>query len=190
MATREPLVARAQELTAQGWTLEQIAAELGRARGTIHDYLYDPTREKAQARERRLRSGVRIRKTARWTNDQMIEAMQRWAKEYGQPPSHRRWKRADRPPGYPSANIVSRRFGSWNAALEAAGFETLPFPNRRVTPTEDLIEEIRQGSIWGAAPGIDKGRFATVATLLRERGISWPEACTMAGVRARSGRHA
>jgi hypothetical protein len=70
-----------------------------------------------------------------WNAQRVIAALQDWVKEFGQPPrTHewksprerhhglgraRRWARAY--PRWPSATTVAHYFGSWEAAIEAAG---------------------------------------------------------------------
>jgi len=56
-----------------------------------------------------------------WTDGEIIEAVAGWAGEGGGPPRWEDWRHP--PAGYPSAGTVTRRFGSWAAALRAAGLE-------------------------------------------------------------------
>ena len=53
-----------------------------------------------------------------------MERLQAWAHEHGRPPTLEEWRRAGA--RHPSAATVRRLFGSWNAALVAAGFEMRP----------------------------------------------------------------
>jgi hypothetical protein len=62
-----------------------------------------------------------------WTRDRVIKAIQAWAHRTGAPPTYKEWTRS-RQNGYrwrgkrrPSAFHVRKLFGSWNAAIEAAG---------------------------------------------------------------------
>jgi hypothetical protein len=55
-----------------------------------------------------------------WSRERIVVAIECWADEYGEPPSRRDWRRAR--DGYPSADSVKRHFGSWRAAMAAAGF--------------------------------------------------------------------
>ena len=52
---------------------------------------------------------------------QSLRACTRWAQEHGRPPTLEEWRRAGE--SHPSAATVRRLFGTWNAALVAAGFE-------------------------------------------------------------------
>jgi hypothetical protein len=65
-----------------------------------------------------------------WTKQRIITAIRRWAAQReGRPPTKAQWWRAegvapfDRIPERPSVYTVVSRFGSWSAAIEAAGFE-------------------------------------------------------------------
>lgn len=73
-----------------------------------------------------------------WTREAIITAIQAWAAEYGEPPATADWfppkARAINDPAraerfelaagrWPWKSAVERQFGSWNAAIAAAGFE-------------------------------------------------------------------
>jgi hypothetical protein len=62
----------------------------------------------------------------RWTPETVIAALHRSAQETGESPSATRWLRGDRPDYAPSVGVVQREFGSWSAALEAAGLPQRP----------------------------------------------------------------
>ena len=84
------------------------------------------------------------RQTERWTPDAIVLAIQQWARENDAPPAQadwnphrarvhlrdedraRRFERGRAEGAWPSFSTVVRRFGSWNAALRAAGFEPRP----------------------------------------------------------------
>lgn len=61
----------------------------------------------------------------RWTDDAIIDAIRRWNDVHGRPPGATQWARATRGRDYPSLGIVQRSFGTWNAAIAAAGFAPL-----------------------------------------------------------------
>jgi hypothetical protein len=74
-----------------------------------------------------------------YTREQIIDALQRWTALYGAPPARADWEPARarrmghewrvarfRTGEWPSTRMVCRWFGTFNAAIEAAGFE----PNR------------------------------------------------------------
>jgi hypothetical protein len=65
-----------------------------------------------------------------WTEERIIRAVQAWAKRHdGKPPKYNDWSRAAIKTGgsmHPSRVTVEERFGSWNAAIAAAGFVPNP----------------------------------------------------------------
>ena len=71
-----------------------------------------------------------------WTRAAIIDALQRWAAEHGRTPAKTRdWKcgTAD----HPASLTVDRAFGSWNAAIVAAGLApNLPFRASRYVPDQ------------------------------------------------------
>lgn len=71
-----------------------------------------------------------------WTRDSVIAAIHRWSDLYGQPPAAGDWNlslarsrgwdiavRRFRDGRWPCSSTVCEVFGSWNAAIAAAGFE-------------------------------------------------------------------
>jgi hypothetical protein len=67
------------------------------------------------------RVGPRYRE---WTRPEIIGALQAWADEHGRSP---RWSDLDKQrEDCPSPQTVQRHFGSWEAALDAAGLEPQP----------------------------------------------------------------
>jgi hypothetical protein len=85
----------------------------------------------------------------KWTPDAIVLAIQRWARDHdGRPPTARDWDRPRRRhdvnkpgrlnaprSGHPSKWTVVKKFGSWNAAIEAAGFEPRTRPDARPART-------------------------------------------------------
>lgn len=83
---------------------------------------------------------------AKFGREGHIAAIQRFAERYGKPPSATDFQpalarrighpeKADRfyaDGDYPTTTAVLQMFGSWNAAIEAAGFEPVPVGSRRV----------------------------------------------------------
>jgi hypothetical protein len=57
----------------------------------------------------------------RWPKRRVLAHLHAWAQENGRPPTLEEWRRAGE--SHPSAATVRRLFGTWNAALVAAGFE-------------------------------------------------------------------
>lgn len=56
----------------------------------------------------------------RWPREATLRAIRRWAESRGAPPTSVQWRRANAE--HPSEATVRRLFGSWNAAIETAGF--------------------------------------------------------------------
>lgn len=57
----------------------------------------------------------------KWPRQAIIEAIRRWALEHGAPPTNDQWVKGAL--GRPTASTVAKEFGSWSAAIEAAGFD-------------------------------------------------------------------
>lgn len=57
-----------------------------------------------------------------WTADEVLDAIRAWAAEHGRPPTKTEWECPPR--GYPSSPTVRRRFGTFRAGLQAAGYES------------------------------------------------------------------
>lgn len=98
----------------------------------------------------------------RYTEEEMLEALRRYAEEHdGEAPSQRAYD-AWRENAMPSGNNFPRRFGAWTKAIEAAGLTPHhPRPRERYTTRPDaemlatllrfLEEDTPTGrSAWGA----------------------------------------
>lgn len=59
----------------------------------------------------------------RWGKTSIIKAIQDWHAIYGEPPRANDWQKSWRPDWVPSTETVKYHFGSWRAAIEAAGFQ-------------------------------------------------------------------
>ena len=118
VAERQRAVALARHFReAEGLSIAQIAARLGRAPATVKGYFYDPTGDKARAVKARYRGVCRGcgAPTAprngkgdayayckrchpgaiapQWTQDRVREAMRAWGVRYGAAPSSYDWSR-------------------------------------------------------------------------------------------------
>lgn len=85
-----------------------------------------------------------------WTAEAIIEAIQAWADLYGRPPSAGDWNVALRPQSstfsarlerfyngpraWPHMNTARTAFGSWNAAIAAAGLEPRAYEGAGMEP--------------------------------------------------------
>ena len=106
-----------------------------------------------------------------WTPERIVLAVQTYAQVYGEPPTADAWHpahaRKDGRPYlaqrfyddgcWPAHKTVFRVMGSWNAALEAAGFEPNPIGRRAGGP---LPERCVRGHLWSEW-GYEKTRPAT-----------------------------
>jgi hypothetical protein len=61
-----------------------------------------------------------------WNQERIVAALQRLGEELGRPPLYNDVHYSGRP-GMPSGTAIARHFGTFNRAMEAAGF-----PTRRV----------------------------------------------------------
>lgn len=71
-----------------------------------------------------------------WTQEKVIEAIQRWYGMFGRPPAADQWGTKEWLVDHnalwwehPNYSTVAKLFGSWNAAINAAGFVGRPFCN-------------------------------------------------------------
>jgi Helix-turn-helix domain len=145
VAERRRAVALARHFReAEGLSIAEIAARLGRSPATIKAYLYDPTGEKARAVEARYvrvcrgcgaytqpRNGKgdayayckRCHPGAiqpRWTRELVISAMLQWRERYGRMPSSYDWSRTHARRRVRAALARLAR-GEWPAASVVSG---------------------------------------------------------------------
>ena len=72
-----------------------------------------------------------------WTRERIIKAIRRWVRVHGYTPIADEWNGGlgaafDYEPGErPSRGTILDRFGTWNAAIEAAGYEPRPRSTKR-----------------------------------------------------------
>lgn len=75
-----------------------------------------------QRASRQGRRSSRVSSTQqRWDEQTVLGALRAWQQRYGRPPRRRDWLRSG--PGHPEGGVVYRIFGSWPAALIAAGLD-------------------------------------------------------------------
>lgn len=147
--TRREKAAKAAELRASGMLHREIAAVFGVSISYACELLNDPTGSRAKARKDRYRGtcktcgesttgcngadsapdicsdcmAQRLHDERHWTPGRIIEAIQTWHRERGQPPLSTDWQKANRGRRFPSVGKVRHEFGSWRAGIEAAGFQ-------------------------------------------------------------------
>jgi hypothetical protein len=107
--------------------------------------------------DERERAGTSAR-ASRYTADEILEAIRRWARRYGQPPTSSDWeparaRRMGQPwraarfeaGEWPTVRMVRGRFGSFNAAVRAAGLRPRRAPTRlrpNLTGPDAIVEAI------------------------------------------------
>lgn len=168
MSVATEQAAEYRELQAEGLSVREIARRKGLTESAIVNRLYDPDGSKQKARRSRyqgickecgaatdgsngrakapeycprhywLKPGYRDSRTE-WPRERIINAIQDWNREYGEPPATTDWNatrarqmgRPDRTDRFldgfatgrwPWFTTVVYHFGSWNAGIEAAGF--------------------------------------------------------------------
>jgi hypothetical protein len=70
-----------------------------------------------------------------WDDLDMIQALHDWTSKHGHPPAGVDWLKAA--PEHPSTTTVRAHFGSWHAALTAAGLPDQPATDSRPRPWPD-----------------------------------------------------
>ena len=86
---------------------------------------------------------ARARRSSKYTREEVLAAIRRWADRYGEPPTMVDWEpararrlgqhwRAERYEGgaWPTARMVSKKFASFNAAVQQAGLTPRRAPSR------------------------------------------------------------
>lgn len=126
----------------------------------------------------------------RYTDEQMLGALQVVAQELGRAPLVREYAARRRKPGH---DIIQTRFGGWMKALRAAGLEPEPQVLRTVATEEQLLDALRFcAELVGHAPTEDEfrahnrelqaeGLRSSPSTIYRRLG-SWPIALRKAGL--------
>lgn len=124
----------------------------------------------------------------KWTRERVIERMQAWAELYGGPPTSLAWspaqaRRSSSDPevvarfaggDWPNAATVVRLFGSWNAAIEASGFEPMRRGEHRGLPRNERQRNMDLWPEWSA--------WRLAAGLRAHSGLTQAEVAEMAHV--------
>lgn len=205
VSRREELLPVIRELREdEGLTWREIGERLGISLKTAQGYYVDPTGEKTAARRARnngtcldcgaetKNGGARIaplrcrtcasEARIKWTREEIVAAIRRWAELYGKPPSANDWNIASswhkgervvrwRSGDWPHVTTIQARFGGWNAAIGAAGFPTQSPNGRRGLPQAEIdrtIELYRQGYSLSAI-GKEMGVTSTAIRFRLER---------------------
>ena len=188
----------ARRMRASGISVPEIADELGVNESTVGKYLR--ATRCGCGRNWRVRgpqctqcaveaNAARVR---RWDERSVIDALKRWARIEGRPPSSEEWlpgrnareRWARDYPAWPSNGTVSRLFGSWNAAIAAAGFPAKPFYYTDEQVIDALQADARQR---GRTPRIEDWLERPAGTLgvgaVKTHFGSWNAGLLAAGLR-------
>lgn len=150
--------AKAKWMRESGASIAETAETIGVSRHTIIRWTTPGYNEKSMAISRAWKErnrntcacGETIRHEAtqcracanamrkKWTPELIIECIQRFALEHGEAPAAREWM-GPRRDGYPGTTSVVHVFGSWNAAISAAGFTPRP-PGRHSAGRAEIFQ--------------------------------------------------
>lgn len=149
----------AQELRADGLRWREVADALGCSLSAAQEWAQDSDGYKREARKAKYRglcvdcglatspshdssapcarclscAREHVSLSATWTDETVVLAIRRWHAECGKPPSAQQWR--TRGAGYwPPTTTAQRVFGTWSAAIRAAGFEPNPTGRPRKAP--------------------------------------------------------
>jgi hypothetical protein len=126
-----------------------------------------------------------------WDGQQVIDAIQAWAREHdGHPPTREDWVRATA--SHPNQTQVRRLFGTWKAATKAAGFSPLNSRPMRWTDQAILDALRRWEQVRGSPLPSDWDNTAPdhpTRGLVTKRFGSWDAALRAAGLSAAQPRH-
>lgn len=78
----------------------------------------------------------------RWDRERIVAAIEAFAAEHGRPPTSKDWKRTG--DGHPDWGAVARHFGSFGAALAAAGFTPRRIPWSREEAIAAIAAHLRE----------------------------------------------
>jgi hypothetical protein len=164
---RAERVAAARRLSAQGLRTAQIASLIGVSPRTVRGYLRASSCRSCD--EPVIGDGTlcpacatRLHRQPAWSREELVLAMRTWHAECGHAPRQSEWIPSADPaakwsrehPRWPSATAARSVFGSWSAALRAAGFT----PLRRRWDAEAIVAALQA---WAA----EHGRAPTKAEL-------------------------
>jgi len=143
-AGRAERIELAQRLGAAGAGTADIAAIIDVSTRTVRAYLsagrcIECGTYVVTAAERCPPCAARRARPPERPRDEVLDAIRTWARERGRPPTQADWT-APGDPRWPSYVTVTTHFGTWRAALEAAGLR----PNRRLWSHEEIVDALRR----------------------------------------------
>jgi hypothetical protein len=196
-------VEAARRLAAAGEPMVAIADHLDVHPTTVRNYLRarscrDCGTAVVSDAERCLRCALKRRRERAWTREEIVAALRAWTADTGAPPKASEWDYGERaapewlrdPERWPSVQLVRSRFGSWEAALRAAGYRARW---RRYTRDEMIAALRREANRLGRPPiqrewatgSPDRPNATSVARAFG----SWTAGLLAAGLEAPSIRH-
>ena len=196
-------VEAARRLHATGMTSGAIARELDVDARTVRRYLRASVCECGEGYVVRgavcqaCAQELAVRR-ADWTAQEVSDAIGRWARLEGAPPSIADWRQGRHArgrwrreyPRWPAAHVAARLFGSWSAALAAAGFAAPPaaFTDR------EIVEALRADAARLGRPPYLREWFHRPAPLPGVGAVvghfgSWSDGLRAAGLRSPQEKH-
>jgi hypothetical protein len=192
-------VQRGQQLRADGLSWAEIGELLGVGADTARRYMNAHPCECGEpilARHARLCRRCSSRDKTRWgrvfTEPEIVAAIRLWAKLEGRAPAIVDWRPADQGghprwerdcPRFPPRSHVTRRFESWNAALQAAGFDR---PRPRAWRDDEILAQLRAwASERGRAPSSVEWDGSPDRDIVSARFGGWNVALRQAGLEPR-----
>jgi hypothetical protein len=115
--------------------------------------LPDPTEMRFDRREwiRWSPMARRIQRTrTKWTDPEILGALQAWSDTYGHPPSAEDWSRAEA--GHPSDTTVRRRFNTWRRGLVRAGLQPTTTQTRYRWDDAEIINALQTWTNFHGRP--------------------------------------
>ena len=113
-----------------------------------------------------------------YTDTELLDALHEFADEHGHPPTVSEANDTDE---FPGADTFVRHFGTWNNALDAAGFE----PRLRRRSNQELLTELREFANDGEYPThtvVGNCEDMASPTTYKRRFGSWSDALAAAGL--------
>ncbi|MDQ2894089.1 MAG: sigma-70 region 4 domain-containing protein [Actinomycetota bacterium] len=196
-------VREALRLRTDGLRWREIGELLGISPDTARHYVYvhdcercgEPILATGVLRCRRCSSANRSRWGQPFSEREIVAAIRAWRRLEGRAPAQVNWHPTDKGgdprwerecPRWPPANQVIRRFGSWNAGLQAAGFDR---PRPPAVSDEQILEALRayhrQHAISPTTSEWQRLGLAPNTITISGRFGSWNAALTAAGLAPR-----
>ena len=198
-----PFAERVREglrLRAEGLRWIDIGELLGVSPDTARRYIHahdcegcgEPILAARVPRCRRCANTSRSRWGEPFTEREIIDAIRAWQRLEGRPPAQADWHPSDHGgarrwehecPRWPPAAQVTRRFGSWNAALQAAGFDR---PRPPAVSDEQILDALqayhRQHGTSPTRPAWERLGLSPNSRTIETRLGSWNAALAAAGL--------